>query len=167
MGFSDATLNANGYTPEKYRDALITVLKDASQSFSGSRVFWYMNFLSRSQAYLGEVASAVAPLGVVMGGPDALPDDYALKKLTYPFYEHYKGQMPLFCSAQFNSYKHLHQDSSYKTKYWTMDELFRFMRDDLHVNYVFWTRKTWSNPSGSYDWTDALQVIERNPAFNY
>jgi hypothetical protein len=163
---SDAR-KAAGYTPEKYRDALIDVLTDAAQNFPTSRVFWYMNFLVGKQSYIADVALAVAPHGVVVGGPDALPDDGSLVRQAYPFYDQFNGKMPLFCSMQFNSYRHLHEDASYPTKYWTMGEMFRFMRDDLHVNYMFWTRKTRSWPAGSYDWTDALPVIGSNPAFNY
>ena len=33
------------YTPEKYRDALLTTLRNATVSLPRSRVFWYMNFL--------------------------------------------------------------------------------------------------------------------------
>ena len=167
LGLDSDARKAAGYTPEKYRDALIDVLTDAAQNFPTSRVFWYMNFLVGKQSYIADVALAVAPHGVVVGGPDALPDDGSLVRQTYPFYDQFNGKMPLFCSMQFNSYRHLHEDASYPTKYWTMGEMFRFMRDDLHVNYMFWTRKTRSWPAGSYDWTDALPVIGSNPAFNY
>jgi hypothetical protein len=158
---------AAGYTPEKYRDALIDVLTGAAQNFPTSRIFWYMNYLVGNQGYLADIASAVAPYGIVMGGPDSFPDDESHNRMVYPLYDQFKGKMPLFCSVQFTSYKHLHEDTSYPTKYWTMNEIFRFLRDDLHVNYILWTRKPHRNPRGSYNWLDALPVMERYPAFNY
>jgi len=47
-----------------------------------------------------------------------------------------------------------------------MEELFAYARDRLHVNYLFWNHKTWSKPPGSWNWDDALDVIEKNPDFN-
>jgi hypothetical protein len=167
LGLDKAVREAAGYTPAKYRDALIDMLSSASQSFPTSRVFWYMNFLVGKQAYIADVAEAVAPHGVVMGGPDVLPDESSLVNQTYPFYSQFRDKMPLFGGMQFDSYRHLHVDTSYPTKYWTMGEQFRYARDKLHVNYIFWTRKPGRWPEGSYNWLDALPVIANNPAFNY
>ena len=78
LGLDEAALTCLGYTPEKYRDALISLLRSASASVPRSRVFWYMNFLPGNQQYIGEIADAVIGTGVVMGGPDILPDNRAL-----------------------------------------------------------------------------------------
>lgn len=167
LGLSSTVMKANGYTPEKYRDALISDLIGAAQSFPTSRVFWYMNFLTGHQSYIADIATAVAPYDVIMGGPDVLPDSASLKKLTYPFYTQFAGKMKLFGSMQFDSYRHLHADTTAKTKYWTMDEMFRFARDNLHVNYVIWNRTFKPSPSDSYSWgVNAIPVIGANPAFN-
>ncbi len=166
LSLDDAPLEANGYTPEKYRDALLSNLRAAARHFPSSQVFWYMNFLQGKQDYLRDIAFAVAPLGVAVGGPDVLPDDIYLQTHTYPMYEEFKGKMTLFNSMQYNSYNHRHKHSSYPTKYWTMAELFRFARDRLHVNYLFWNRKAWKDPEDSYSWQQALPVINSNPSFN-
>ncbi len=164
---SGQVLDAHGYSPEKYRDALIDVLVSARNSFPQSQVFWYMNFMPRRQAYLADVAEAVSAHGVAMGGPDVLPEDASLRNMSYPFYGQFKGRMPLFSSLQYNSYGHLRADrSAGASKYWTMPQLFWYARDQLHVDYLFWTRKTVRSPSDSYDWTDALPVIRNNPVFN-
>ncbi|MEZ4225220.1 MAG: hypothetical protein R3B13_29990 [Polyangiaceae bacterium] len=163
LGFTNATLDANGYTPEKYRDALIDVLSTAKAAAPHSQVFWYMNFLSRHQGYLADVASAVAPLGVTMGGPDILPESASLNKHVYPLYSQFAGKMNLFCSAQFDSYEHV---KSATGKFYTPTEIFQFARDDLHVRYVLWNRKTWTTPANSYNWYDAVPVMAQNPTFN-
>ncbi|CAN5288427.1 hypothetical protein BH24PSE2_BH24PSE2_18100 [soil metagenome] len=166
LSLDGTLLTAHGYTPEKYRDAIIDTLLTARASMPKSQVFWYMNFLVRRQGYIVEIANAVAPQGVAMGGPDILPDSYSLKTHSYPLYDDFKGKMILFNSMQYDSYAHEHAGGGALTKYWTMGELFRFARDELHVNYVFWNRKGWRSPKDSYAWSDAIPVIGSNIAFN-
>jgi hypothetical protein len=153
-----------GYTPEIYRDGLIDMIQRSAEAFPTSRVFWYMNFFPMRQDYIAQVASAVAPYGVLMGGPDVLPDDRSISSLAYPFYDQFEGTMPLFCAVMLNSYKHEHKDTSYPTRYWTMQELFDFARDELHLNYMFWTSV--ANSTTAYDTYDAYPVIGRNPSIN-
>ena len=166
LGFDDATLNANGYTPEKYRDAYIDILSDASVNLPSSRVFWYMNFFPKNQKYIASIASAVASKGVIMGGPDVMPDDAALQTHVYPFYDQMAGKMPLFGQVEPVCYSHPHKTSGYTTKYWTMTELYKYARDNLNVNYMFWVRVPTASPSDSYDWLDALPVVEKYPTLN-
>jgi hypothetical protein len=163
-GFNDAQMNANGYTPEKYRDYYIDMLSSASVSFPTSRVFWFMNYLSRKQAYIANIATAVAPKGVIMGGPDVMPDDRTLASLAYPFYDQFKGKLPLFGQVEPSCYASLHRTAA-PTKYWTMPELFRFARTDMHVNYMIWVRVPHASPQDAYDWNDALPVISSNGTF--
>ena len=164
LSLDEAVLTDNGYTPENYRDGLIDMLRRTAEAFPTSRTFWYMNFFPMRQDYIAQVASAVAPFGVAMGGPDILPDNSSISKLAYPFYDQFQGTMPLFCVAMPDSYKHAHKDTSYPTQYWTMQELFEFARDKLHLNYMLWTSVP--DSSSGYDTYDAYPVIERNPAFN-
>jgi hypothetical protein len=158
-----AQLASAGYTPEAYRDSLIAMLTSMKQALPSSQVFWYMNFIPQKQSYIAAIAAAVAPLGVSMGGPDILPESASLVAQTYPLYGQFSGKMPLFCSAQFDSYEHVKSSTG---DYYTMQEIFEFGRDQLHVSYVLWNRKTWSTPAGSYNWLDALPVIAKNPTFN-
>jgi hypothetical protein len=166
LSLPDNVLAANGYTPEKYKDALETMLLSAAANMPNSQVFWYMNFLPGRQNLIAEVAITVAKAGVAMGGPDILPDNAALAERTYPFYEQFRGKMILFGSMQNDSYAHLHRDIA-NGKYWTLKELFIFARDRLHVSYIFWNRKTWRKPPDSYVWTDALTVIAAEPSFTH
>ncbi len=166
LGFDNALLDAKGYTPEKYRDAYIAVLSAAANAMPTSRVFWFMNFFPRNQDYIGSIASATAAKGVIMGGPDVLPDDGPLVTRTYPFFDQFQYKMPLFGQVEPVCYAALHETWGYATKYWTMAELFRYARDDLHVDYMFWVRLPKPSPSDAYDWLDALPVIANNQTFN-
>jgi hypothetical protein len=161
-----SVLDANGYTPEKYRDAYISILNTASISLPTSRIFWFMNYFPRNQSYIASIATAMIGKGVVMGGPDVLPDEPTLLSMTYPFYDQFQGKLPLFGQVEDICYRHLHETAGYSTKYWTPAESFRFARDDLHVNYMLWVRIPVSSPSDSYNWYDALPVIAANPTFN-
>ncbi len=163
---ASTTLDATGYTPEKYRDSYLSVLNTASTSFPTSRIFWFMNFFPRNQAYIGTIATAMIGKGVVMGGPDVLPDEHTLLSMTYPFYDQFQGKLPLFGQVEDICYRHLHATPGYSTKYWTPAESFRFARDDLHVNYMIWVRIPVPTPSDAYTWYDALPVIAANPTFN-
>lgn len=166
IGLDGDTRAAFDYTPEKYREALVQMLTGASRSLPTSRVFWFMNFLAEGNYYLGDIARRVAPYGVVMGGPDVLPDDTPLQMHAYPFYDGAVGNMPLFTQVEQQCYHHLHADTSSPTKYWTPEELFHFGRDELHVSYLFWVRWRWKPDPESYNWLDAIEVIEQYPTFN-
>lgn len=165
LSLDDATLNANDYTPEKYRDSYIDTLTAATTSLPTSRVFWFMNFLARNQNYIASIVDAVASKGVVMGGPDVMPDDAALQSRTYPFYNQFQGKLPFFIQVEPVCYAHLHKTSGYTTKYWTTPELFNYAVDNLHVNYMFWVRLPKASPADAYDWLDAVPVIGNNPVF--
>ena len=156
---------AFNYSPEAYRDAYINMLSAAAASLPTSRVFWFMNFLVGGQDYIAAIASAVAPLGVLMGGPDVWPDNQSLKSKVYPYYAQFYGKMPLFAQVENVCYSEPHMTSGFKTKYWTMTELFDYARTQLHVNYMFWVRVTKASPADAYDWMNALPIIAANPTF--
>jgi hypothetical protein len=158
----DNILLANGYTPEKYRDSLIALLRSASQSLPRSRIFWNMNFLPHGQAYLADIAQALAGAGIVMGGPDVLPENEPLTERAYPLYETFKGRLPLFCAMHRPSYRHRKTGTS---GYWSMEDMFVFARDKLHVDYVLWEYFSKPNPPDSRDWSEALAVMQRHPTW--
>jgi hypothetical protein len=166
LSLNTGTLKAYGYTPEKYRDALISMLTASTVSMPTSRVFWFMNFLAGNQSYIGTIAAAVAPLGVVMGGPDVWPDNESLETMTYPYYAQFAGKMPLFGQVEDINYNEPHMTKGYGTKDWTMLELYNFAITTMHVNYMIWMRVTQPVNSAAYDWYDALPVIAANRTFN-
>lgn len=166
----------HGYSAEKYRDALIRILTESSQAFRRSQVFWYMNHLEGNDPYLGAIAKAVVGSPVVMGGPDILPYRRRLQA-TYQLYEEFKGRLPLFCSAQDDSYRHDKNDSRNMGNaavtrnlpppaegYVPMEQIFLFARDKLHVKYLFWSC-TYHAGSGAFNYDDAVAVMRKYPAF--
>jgi hypothetical protein len=172
-----AVQREQGYTPEKYRDALIKILTESNRALDRSQVFWYMNHLEGRDDYLGDIAEAVIPYRVVMGGPDILPYRKRLQT-TYRLYDRFNGKLKLFCSAQDDSYRHDRTDSRNMgtaaatgnlpppaSGYVPMTEIFQFARDQLHVNYIFWTYKTHPGSPGAFTFDDALIVMKKFPSF--
>lgn len=185
IGFQETAINLPSgtvttpkYTPELYRDSIIDVLNTASAAFPMSNVFWYMNYLSGNQDYLGDIGDLMANRkNVVIGGPDILPENESLVRRAVPFYSQFKNNgSRLFGSAQNDSYRHLHVENkaAYSTTFWTPLEMFVYGRDQLHLNYMFWNYKNWitstTDPKyggpGEYVWADAIPVIKANPVFN-
>jgi hypothetical protein len=134
LGLDNAVLKKYGYTPEKYRNALIESFGHALGAMPRSRVFWYQNFFVGNQNYIGSVAAALGPRGLVMAGPDVLPDRKQLVEKSYPFFRQFKDRMHLGIQVEGICYRALHETAGYKTKYWTPAELFRYSRDKLHVD---------------------------------
>jgi hypothetical protein len=165
LGVDSEVLQAEGYTAARYRDSLIDVLRSINASMPRSRVFWYGNFIPWGQQYLHDIANAVGSQGVALGGPDVLPDDWALENLAYPMLRAQPPNVIRFNSVQFVSYRHEHLDPEAATKYWTPRELIHFARDDLKVRYLFWNRMVHPKPADSYGILDAFPVMAEEPLY--
>jgi hypothetical protein len=159
-------LKAHGYTPQKYLAYYTTLLPALAKSMPTSRVFWFMNFFPVTQSDIAVIAKQVAPLGVLMGGPDVWPDNPNLESEAYPYYNQFEGKMPLFGQVEESNYSLPHLTSGYSTKYWTPQELFNFAVHNMHVNYMIWAHLPTPTVPGAYDWLNALPVIAANPSFN-
>ena len=92
--------------------------------------------------------------------------EVSLQLHPYPFYDGAVGHMPTFSQVEPSCYHHPHADPSFPTRFWTPLELFEYARDDLHVSYMFWARWRWRPFPDSYNWWDAIPVIESHPDFN-
>jgi hypothetical protein len=165
LGLDSATLQKFGYTAEKYRDSSIAMYGYALSAMPRSRLFWYQNYLVGDQAYIGSIAAALGPKGLVMAGPDVLPDSKSLTEKSYVYFHQMRDKMHLGIQVEGLVYRAQHLTNDTSMKYWSMGELFQFARDQLHVNYMFWVRVPKPTPADSNDWYDALPVIEANPVF--
>lgn len=178
-GYSDAVGGANNYA-----DSQIANLRKASDAFPTSQVFWYTNYFPTpaTDYRLQEIADNLHDYnggnsGVVMGGPDILPDATEIETRCYPRYRDPPvgsfGELKQFCSMQFDSYDHLHTTTTPDARIpgatwtvgtpWTMDHMYRFGRDSLRLNYVMWENNL---GTGWKFLTDASSVIAANQTFN-
>ena len=173
LAVSDRACRVFGYTPEKYRDALISILTGLQAAFPRGHVFWYQNFLPGNNGYLRNVADAVGDDGVFMGGPDILPYRRYLSRVSYPLYQDYRDKLILFCSAQGDSYRHHKNDRSvdeiepvHPEGFLSMEEIFLFARDRLHVRYIFWDYEYDLTEPNARTYDDALEAMRKFPEFN-
>lgn len=171
LSLSKEALDMNNYTPEAYRDALILTLNGLSERFTNSRVFWYMNFFPWKQDYLYEVIDNLTYDNPVICGPDILPYRVGLERITYPVYYHYYGKIPLGCSVQWSGYQHhkndttINEESLHPEGYIKMEEIYKFGRDSLKLNYIFWQYINYlgGDKNNIYD---AMELIRKDPVFN-
>lgn len=163
------------YTPTKYRDALIAIIIAYQKAMPHSRVFWYGNFIPKdgNGTIVETILKRVEPYGICYGGPDILPYHSGYNETSYPLFERYQGRFPLFSSAQDDSYRHHKNDRSHEITeplpeegYLTMEEIFLFARDSLHLQYLFWNYYFGEAIEGERTYEDAIQVIRKYPTFN-
>jgi hypothetical protein len=143
-------LSKFGYTPTAYRDSFVDTIRHAADAMPSTRYFWRMNFLpgNYSGSYLSEVVSACLPAGnLVLGGPDALPDNEELKKRAYWLFERHKGDVPAFM--------HVSPDC-FNTPGLTAEKVLAFSAETLHCDYVLWTHFPWGK---SFTFADACAAM--------
>ncbi|MDW3647628.1 MAG: hypothetical protein R8P61_11220 [Bacteroidia bacterium] len=173
LGMPEDVLISYNYTPTKYRDALSTILTEFSTSFSGSNIFWYQNGIGGTNTLIREIADSISHReNIIMGGPDVLPYRKWLR-YTYKIYGDYKDEISLFCSAQDDSYHHHKNDIRYSEKlplheegYLTMEDIFLYARDEMHVQYLFWNYFYEGGEKGWRSFDDAIEVVKKYPVFN-
>ena len=161
------------YTPKRYQDALLSILKKFATSFSNSNVFWYQNGIQGSNKLIRQIADSISHReNIVMGGPDILPHRKWLRH-TYKIYGDYQDKITLFCSAQDDSYQHHKNDFRLSVEepihpegYLTMEDIFLYARDEMHVKYLFWNYYYEGVGTGERSFDDAIEVIRKYPVFN-
>jgi hypothetical protein len=171
-GYSQNVADGGTYTPEAWRDALSELVTQCGAAFSNSRCVAFLNFLEGRQAYLADVARAVAAVPNNRGcfsGPDLLPDNKSLYSGQYSAYEMLTRQP----GCRSNSA----QNDSYEVTGCDMDCIFKFAvrgtygdfnetaprTSGVCVNsYLFWNHRNWRSSTG-LDWRNTLPVIAANP----
>lgn len=158
------------FTPEKYQAALRAILDSLSTSFTNSQIFWYQNGIQGTNKLIREIADSIAHRdNVIMGGPDILPHRRWLRH-TYKIYDDYQDKMTLFCSVQDDSYHHhkndlrlWEQEPIHEEGYLSMEDIFLYGRDSMHLSYVFWNEYYEGQGEGHRSFEDAIEVIRKYP----
>lgn len=170
---SDEGFEKYHYTADKHRDAITDVLIGLQNAMPNSHIFWYQNFLEGNDGHLRQIADTILDYGIFMGGPDILPYRIAIRDETYPMFEEYQDKLVLFCSAQDCSYKHHKGDLRlqeiepvHSDGYLTMEEIFLYGRDSLHIQYMFWNCYYDGADKGHRSFDDAIKVVNKYPTFN-
>jgi len=130
-----------GFTPEIYRDAILTNMAAAKTAFSRSVVIQYANFMpgewlpEQDHGFLRSIFRGAKEMGVGLGGPDLLPDKPGQMKHSYPLIRELSGGVPTGIAVQWGNYEHRNPQTG---KQVGIPDLVKFARDYLKVRYVFW-----------------------------
>ena len=120
-------------------------------AFPNSVVIQFMNYPANFMPALFE---NMKDKGVGMGGPDVFIDDPSLNKSSYIFNSQATGIVPIGMKVESDCYNAPRYGAPYNPP--DVRDIYRFARDRLHANYVFWYRYTdRHNP-----WADVLRMFK-------
>ena len=134
-------LYPKGYTPEIYRDALITNLRALKRAFPKSIALQYANFMpgewrpTHDKGYLRAVYEAAREAKVGVGGPDLLPYKPGQMDSSYSLISEVAGKVPIGIAVQDGNYAHVNPKTGKRV---TIAEQMKFATEYLKADYIFW-----------------------------
>ncbi len=138
---STGKLYPKAFTPEIYRDAILTNLAVLKRAFPKSIAAQYANFMPgewlpwTDHQYLRSVYQEAQRLGVAVGGPDLLPYRKGQISHTYAMMREYGNGIPKVIAVQDGNYSS--KDPKTK-KRMTIAQMIDFADQYLKVDYIFW-----------------------------
>lgn len=130
-----------GFTPEVYRDAIITNLMMLKRAFPKSVTMQYANFMpgewlpDKDRSYLRSVYQRAKELKAGVGGPDLLPYKLGQMNHCYPLIRECAGKVPTGIAVQHGNYEHKNPKTGHPV---SISELVGFATEHLKVGYIFW-----------------------------
>ncbi|HEV2905127.1 MAG TPA: hypothetical protein VGW32_08775 [Pyrinomonadaceae bacterium] len=124
-----------GFTPEIYRDAIITNMKALKRAFPKSIAMVYANFMPGGRPPLEAVYKAARESNVAVGGPDLMPFRPFQRSNSYPLIRESAGRVPTGLAVQDGNYSDVNKDTGKRAD---IAELLKFGTDDLKLDYIFW-----------------------------
>ncbi len=131
-----------GFTPEIYRDAIMTNMTILKRAFPKSVAMQYANFMpgewlpGHDRSYLRSVYQRARELKAGLGGPDLLPYKPGQMKHCYPLLRACAGTIPTGIAAQDGNYDYQNPRTGQQI---TIPELIEFGKEYLKVSYIFWS----------------------------
>lgn len=134
-------LMPKGFTPSRYRDAVIDTMRALKRAFPRSIAMQYANFMpgewlpTEDRGFLRTVYREGVRLGLGLGGPDLLPFKKGQMVHAYHFLPGVAGKVPTGIAAQWDNYKHVPPGEKQPV---TVGEMYAFAKDNLRVDTIFW-----------------------------
>lgn len=142
VGFGETgRLHPPGFTYESYLQGIKELMTAARDAFPRSHVIQYANFMpgeglpDNDHGYLRAVYEHAARIGVGVGGPDLLPHREGQRNHSYPLIAKRARNVVAGVAVQWGN---LDDRDPVTGEQVTVDELYRFARDSLHLDYIFW-----------------------------
>jgi hypothetical protein len=126
---------------DTYFDAEIENIRHARQVFQKSFVVQYVNFWpcewEDDRRYMSRTFASAQEHRIGLGGPDIIPWRKGQMKNAYPFFNRFKGKLPLVAMAvQQPTLTYTNPKTQQK---FTREEFLDFAENYLGVNIIFWS----------------------------
>jgi hypothetical protein len=137
----DTTRWPSGFSPGRYRDAVIENMTALKHAFPRSVAMQYGNFMpgerlpADDHGYLKSVYGAAVRLHVAMGGPDLLPHQRGHMLHAYPLLRAHAREGVTGIAVQEGNYERVDPCLGRPP---SIAELVAFAKSDLGVRYIFW-----------------------------
>ncbi|MFG2712060.1 hypothetical protein ACGFX2_16105 [Streptomyces goshikiensis] len=148
----DLDKDRSGYTDESYFRAELDNMAFGAKAFKRTQFVQYVNFWpgewNNDHGYMERTFEFAKAHGVGLGGPDVLPNRPAQMENSYPFFERYRGQLPLVAMAvQEPDFEYTNPATG---KPYTKEEFVDFGGRRLGADVMFWaTSAPWLHRPGS------------------
>ena len=130
-----------GFTPQAYRDGIITNMRALKRAFPKSVTIEYGNFMpgewrpDDDKGYLRAVYDAAKEMKVGVGGPDLLPYRRGQLKNSYPLIHDVADFVPVGIAVQDGDYDDRDKKTGVRN---TVPQLIDFATSYLKADYIFW-----------------------------
>jgi len=142
LGFGDhERFHPAGYTNEAYVEGVKANMLAAREAFPLSRVIQYANFMpgewlpEDDHGFLRAVYEHAYRIGVGVGGPDLIPHRKGQLKHSYPLIASRPQGVVAGVAVQSGNLEEMNPATREPV---TVSEVYRFAKDPLRLNYVFW-----------------------------
>ncbi len=131
-----------GFTPSVYRDAIKSYMRAAKDAFSKSVIIQYANFMPGEwlpwddRGYLRSIYDYGRSIGVGLGGPDLQVYKKGQMNHRYALLPTVSEIIPTGIAVQYGNYTEINPKTGKRV---TIDEIYRFGRDLIKVDYLFWS----------------------------
>lgn len=137
----DMKKDKTGFSCDRYFQAELDNLKYARNAFKNSFVLQYVNFFpcewENDHQYMSRLFEFAYKNNIALGGPDIVPNKNAQMKNSYPFFNQYKGKLPLVAMAV--QEPTLTYKNPKTKKPFTKEEFVDYAEHYLGVNIIFWS----------------------------
>lgn len=142
VGFGNSgKLYPKGFSPKRYRDAILKQMEIVGKAFTTSRVIQYANFMPgewlprENKGYLESLYTFAAKNNIGMGGPDIKIYKKAQMNHSYKFLKAFSKDITTGIAVQWGNYEEINPKTA---KQVTVAEIYTFGKREIGLNYIFW-----------------------------